>query len=89
MDNEFSRIETGPAQFGEDWPFIAIRGDHALHYAQSLGFFLKLCEQQNIQGFDSITLHSLLYDLTSCFVREGIDPKDIQYLKPFPECKKN
>jgi hypothetical protein len=25
------RVETGPVQFGEDWPGIFIRGDNAFH----------------------------------------------------------
>jgi hypothetical protein len=30
------RAETGPMQFGVDWPGIFIRGDDALSYAQTL-----------------------------------------------------
>lgn len=36
-----SRPETGPMQFGEDWPGVFIRGDHALFYSFSLAQFLK------------------------------------------------
>jgi hypothetical protein len=32
------RVETGPIQFGDDWPGTFIRGDNAFHYA----FHLKL-----------------------------------------------
>lgn len=30
------RVETGPLQFGDDWPGVFIRGDHAFHFAMSL-----------------------------------------------------
>lgn len=31
-----SRVETGPVQFGGDWPGVFIRGDNALYYAMAL-----------------------------------------------------
>ncbi len=31
------RVETGPIQFGEDWPGVFIRGDNAAYYALALG----------------------------------------------------
>lgn len=31
------RVETGPVQFGEDWPGVFIRGDGAAWYAMMLG----------------------------------------------------
>lgn len=31
------RPETGPMQFGDDWPGIFIRGDNALFFARQLG----------------------------------------------------
>lgn len=30
------RPETGPMQFGDDWPGVFIRGDNALHFAMEL-----------------------------------------------------
>jgi hypothetical protein len=30
------RIETGPVQFGDDWPGVFIRGDNALWFAKCL-----------------------------------------------------
>lgn len=30
------RVETGPTQFGEDWPGVFIRGDNAFAYAMAL-----------------------------------------------------
>lgn len=31
-----ARVESGPIQFGEDWPGVFIRGDNAGHYAMVL-----------------------------------------------------
>ena len=31
------RVETGPIQFGEDWPGVFIRGDNAAYYALVVG----------------------------------------------------
>ena len=31
-----SRVETGPVQFGDDWPGIFIRGDNAMWYRYAL-----------------------------------------------------
>lgn len=33
---EVGRVETGPVQFGDDWPGIFIRGDNAFGYAMEL-----------------------------------------------------
>lgn len=35
-----SRPETGPMQFGSDWPGIFIRGDEALHYVSIIALTL-------------------------------------------------
>lgn len=34
------RVETGPVQFGDDWPGVFIRGDNAFGYAMALRAFL-------------------------------------------------
>lgn len=36
------RVETGPVQFGDDWPGVFIRGDEALHMALRLREALAL-----------------------------------------------
>jgi hypothetical protein len=37
-----SRVETGPMQFGDDWPGVFIRGDEALFMAQHIEQSLTL-----------------------------------------------
>jgi hypothetical protein len=51
------RVETGPIQFGDDWPGTFIRGDNAFHYA----FHLKLL-LDNMAGGEAV-LRGLLSDL--------------------------
>ena len=36
LPEQTKRVETGPVQFGNDWPGIYIRGDNAGHYAMIL-----------------------------------------------------
>jgi hypothetical protein len=65
FDEQKERVETGPIQFGSDWPGIFIRGDNALHYA----FLLEMFINGQISQGDSISkicLRSLLSDLCSC-----------------------
>lgn len=40
------RIETGPIQFGDDWPGTFLRGDTAAGYALYLSQLIKWVEQQ-------------------------------------------
>jgi len=35
------RVETGPVQFGDDWPGVFIRGDAAGYFAMTLRAFLE------------------------------------------------
>lgn len=35
------RIETGPVQFGDDWPGLFIRGDNALAIALSISVLME------------------------------------------------
>lgn len=41
VHHEGPRVETGPLQFGDDWPGIFIRGDNALADAAMLEIALK------------------------------------------------
>lgn len=70
-----ARVETGPVQFGDDWPGVFLRGDNALGYA------LALREQLDGDAVESasnpltrIKLRGLLRTLTACDVtQEGSD----------------
>lgn len=41
MAEPAKRPETGPMQFGDDWPGVFIRGDNAFVYAHVLGAILQ------------------------------------------------
>ncbi len=41
LHEQDKRVETGPVQFGEDWPGVFIRGDNAAYYAQALKHLLE------------------------------------------------
>jgi hypothetical protein len=59
-----SRVETGPMQFGDDWPGVFFRGDNALVFAMMLEQALK-------EMPDTITRHmmeGLISDFRSCSV---------------------
>ncbi len=55
------RVETGPIQFGDDWPGVFIRGDNAFHYAINLSLVLEKFQDPFIQA----VLKGLLSDLVS------------------------
>lgn len=58
------RVETGPIQFGDDWPGVFIRGDNAGWYA----FMLKRLIQSEDYDFPldvSILLRNLHHDMSA------------------------
>lgn len=60
------RVETGPTQFGDDWPGIFIRGDNAIHFAHRLRRFLCFPDQD---PFDKEYCWQLADLLDSCDAR--------------------
>ena len=65
-----SRIETGPIQFGDDWPGVFIRGDNAMHYGFSLQTFLDSNRSTQMGWVEKAILESLVKILMSCDIRE-------------------
>lgn len=41
LPQQDDRVETGPVQFGDDWPGVFIRGDNAAYYAMVLRTFIE------------------------------------------------
>lgn len=80
-----SRIETGPIQFGDDWPGLFIRGDNAIGYALQLQLLLDVLATDPAPELviAVAVLRGLLSDLESCNVRR--DP-EVTRLKPAEEC---
>jgi hypothetical protein len=55
------RVETGPIQFGEDWPGTFIRGDNAAYYVMCLEAVLSGTDDV----FARVAVAGLLEDLKS------------------------
>jgi hypothetical protein len=66
-DDGAGRVETGPTQFGDDWPGVFIRGDNAMYYAMILGMMIKQAQGKDIipSVYHGI-LTGLVDDLKSC-----------------------
>ena len=64
MDQQ--RTETGPVQFGDDWPGVFIRGDNTLNYALLLRNLIQRLEQDpdyKREAFEGIFQLAVLRDL--------------------------
>jgi len=79
-----SRPETGPMQFGDDWPGVFIRGDNAMYMAMMLRAVLDGAKLDPISLAAVEQLHSLL---SGC--RETPDQEGVVFLKPYDECLKD
>lgn len=62
------RVETGPTQFGDDWPGIFIRGDNAFAYALALEYLLSEDTQPDPLSdvVHRSTAEGLIRELRSC-----------------------
>lgn len=82
-----SRPETGPMQFGDDWPGVFIRGDDALGYYTALNVLLAECRNnKNLSSLLALQLEPLRDELHSCImqVEQPIPPV---LLKEFQSCQ--
>lgn len=67
IDVELSeRVETGPIQFGDDWPGVFIRGDNALY----LHMMLKSHLAGNKDFASELAMKNLANLLESCDVKK-------------------
>jgi len=60
------RMETGPLQFGDDWPGVFIRGDEAIGFANILDHVIPLLPSEHWPN--SSMLAGLRAILRSCWV---------------------
>lgn len=58
-----SRVETGPIQFGDDWPGVFIRGDNAAYYGLTLSHVLP-----ELTGIERVQLDGLRQLLAGCVI---------------------
>jgi hypothetical protein len=61
------RPETGPMQFGDDWPGVFIRGDNAMSFAVYLDHILKFVSDE--EWLTKSVLTGLISTLRSCDAR--------------------
>ena len=88
MSEPTRRIETGPTQFGTDWPGLFIRGDDCFRFATALEDYLRRHphEDKDITGVVHVNvLKGLMEMLRSTDVRRHVKP---QMLKDFEKCVK-
>lgn len=75
LGKQSTRVETGPVQFGDDWPGYFIRGDNAFVLYMTINSILGFKEDSLLQ----MQLRAFANDLLSCNVND----------KLVEECKKN
>lgn len=69
------RAESGPIQFGSDWPGVFVRGDHAFYYAACLEHVLGQLEKKDIVDAVSVAaLEGLVGLLKSSNIGFGTKP---------------
>lgn len=67
------RVETGPIQFGEDWPGLFIRGDNAFaHVVGLVDVYKKMLANPGISRLDLMRLRGIIRDLCSCNINEAL-----------------
>lgn len=66
------RVESGPIQFGDDWPGTFIRGDNAFAFASYLEIVL---DDSKADPLSALVLRGLLNDLRASDARTHGNPK--------------
>jgi hypothetical protein len=68
--NGTQRIETGPIQFGDDWPGVFIRGDNAFGYAMALRSVIANALHSKLDPIAILQLKGLAETLEGCVVKK-------------------
>ncbi len=55
LPGQEERVETGPVQFGEDWPGLFIRGDTCFHFYNMLQNFFPPMDALAAQAHKGLT----------------------------------
>jgi len=74
------RAESGPIQFGDDWPGVFLRGDYAGPVAMTLD---RVLDGIDASTMDAAQLRGLARLLAASDVRSGTDKR---VLRPYQEC---
>lgn len=67
---EGGRVETGPVQFGDDWPGTFVRGDHSAYYAMLLN---QLLETGDVDFLSKSALRGLVDTLHGSYIGPSHD----------------
>lgn len=86
-DNNNKRAETGPMQFGDDWPGVFVRGDNAMYYATILRQIVDNPEMAK-EPLEKAMLKNLADLFAESKVIPGNESNNCQYLKEFHEVLK-
>jgi hypothetical protein len=79
------RAETGAMQFGDDWPGVFIRGDHAAAYVMALSQVLERTKTDDIaHSLAVLQCAGLLNTLRGCDARSN---PTVQLLRSFDEAQ--
>lgn len=78
------RPETGPMQFGDDWPGLFIRGDNAVHLGVTLEALLNTVSPIEYSPLVIVQLRGLAHDLQNADIHSGVQA---QKLLAFEQCK--
>ena len=72
LAHQEERVETGPTQFGKDWPGLFIRGDNCAGYRLALEALLD----ENHSEFDLVQLRGFLELLAATEVKPHPTPQE-------------
>ena len=73
LEPQPKRVESGVVQFGDDWPGVFIRGDHALGYVGLLRFVMEEISEKEPRRPMVNSLEGLAQLLESCQVSQERD----------------
>ena len=86
MSEKTVRPETGPMQFGGDWPGVFIRGDNAAHFAGHLRIVLDDLRAHHSGNISAHVVDGLISDLESAIEQPGTRPAGLQQLRSWSDC---
>lgn len=76
MPEGMSRPESGPMQFGDDWPGVFIRGDNALFMAMALTAILEIPEDLQTGEFRKTIREQALREVIDLLKSCQLKPND-------------
>lgn len=66
MPEQKERMESGPVQFGTDWPGVFVRGDSAFGYAMMIEDLLQSADQDKLNVITAAQADQAVKFFKSC-----------------------